>query len=45
MQDLADPDIPPRARRGVPQRYNRLLLHKANIMHSATGYWGNDLKE
>ncbi|MGW5095519.1 DUF6445 family protein [Streptomyces nodosus] len=29
----------------VPQRYNRLLLYKANIMHSATGYWGSDLAE
>ena len=29
----------------VPQRYNRLLLYKANIMHSATGYWGSDLED
>ncbi|REE62271.1 hypothetical protein BX257_4887 [Streptomyces sp. 3212.3] len=29
----------------VPQRYNRLLLYKANIMHSATGYWGGALDE
>ncbi|MFD1661127.1 DUF6445 family protein [Streptomyces caeni] len=29
----------------VPQRYNRLLLYKANIMHSATGYWGSTLEE
>jgi hypothetical protein len=29
----------------VPQRYNRLLLYKANLMHSATGYWGSDLED
>jgi hypothetical protein len=29
----------------VPQRYNRLLLYKANIMHSATSYWGASLEE
>ncbi|MET7703000.1 DUF6445 family protein [Streptomyces sp. NPDC005485] len=29
----------------VPQRYNRLLLYKANIMHSATGYAGASLEE
>ncbi|MEU9364737.1 DUF6445 family protein [Streptomyces avermitilis] len=29
----------------VPQRYNRLLLYTANMMHSATGYWGSELEE
>ncbi|MEU8590874.1 DUF6445 family protein [Streptomyces sp. NPDC048664] len=29
----------------VPQRYNRLLLYKANIMHTATAYCGSDLED
>ncbi|MFF4740256.1 DUF6445 family protein [Streptomyces sp. NPDC001262] len=29
----------------VPHRYNRLLLYTANMMHSATGYWGSTLEE
>jgi hypothetical protein len=29
----------------VPHRYNRLLLYTANMIHSATGYWGSTLEE
>ncbi|MGW1071839.1 DUF6445 family protein [Streptomyces sp. NPDC002537] len=29
----------------VPHRYNRLLLYTANMMHSATAYWGRTLEE
>ncbi|MEV4443386.1 DUF6445 family protein [Streptomyces sp. NPDC049577] len=29
----------------VPHRHNRLLLYTANMMHSATGYWGRTLEE
>jgi len=29
----------------VPHRYNRLLLYRANLIHSATGYWGKTLAE
>ena len=29
----------------VPHRCNRLLLYRANLMHSATGYWGRTLAE
>lgn len=29
----------------VPHRYNRLLLYTANMMHSATGYWGRNLED
>ncbi|MFF1447784.1 DUF6445 family protein [Streptomyces sp. NPDC058274] len=29
----------------VPLRYNRLLLYTANMMHSATGYWGATLED
>lgn len=29
----------------VPHRANRLLLYSANMIHSATGYWGHTLKE
>lgn len=28
----------------VPHRYNRLLLYRANLIHSATGYWGDSLE-
>ena len=28
----------------VPHRFNRLLLYRANLIHSATGYWGSRLK-
>jgi hypothetical protein len=24
----------------VPHRFNRLLLYKANLIHSASAYWG-----
>ncbi|ALN86286.1 hypothetical protein LC55x_3023 [Lysobacter capsici] len=27
----------------VPHRYNRLLLYRANLIHSASGYWGRTL--
>ena len=29
----------------VPHRYNRLLLYTSNLIHSATGYWGDTLAE
>jgi hypothetical protein len=29
----------------VPNRYNRLLLYKANLIHSATGYCGTTLED
>ncbi|AZM87935.1 DUF6445 family protein [Streptomyces sp. W1SF4] len=29
----------------VPHRYNRLLLYSANLIHSATGYWGTTLDD
>ncbi|MEV0534844.1 DUF6445 family protein [Kitasatospora sp. NPDC050463] len=29
----------------VPNRYNRLLLYRANLIHSATGYYGIPLEE
>ncbi|MFB7982288.1 DUF6445 family protein [Streptomyces vinaceus] len=29
----------------VPHRSNRLLLYSANLIHSATGYWGRTLEE
>lgn len=29
----------------IPHRFNRLLLYRANLIHSATGYWGKTLKE
>ncbi|MFJ5553398.1 DUF6445 family protein [Streptomyces sp. NPDC093225] len=29
----------------VPHRYNRLLLYSANLIHSATGYWGETLAD
>ncbi|MFJ9442197.1 DUF6445 family protein [Kitasatospora sp. NPDC101235] len=29
----------------VPNRYNQLLLYHANLIHSATGYYGTDLAE
>ncbi|MFE2086913.1 DUF6445 family protein [Streptomyces sp. NPDC059460] len=29
----------------VPHRANRLLLYSANMIHSATGYWGRTLAE
>lgn len=29
----------------VPHRYNRLLLYRANLIHSATGYWGRTLAD
>lgn len=29
----------------IPHRYNRLLLYSANIIHSATGYWGETLED
>ncbi|WP_407916833.1 DUF6445 family protein [Kitasatospora sp. NE20-6] len=29
----------------VPHRFNRLLLYSANIIHTATGYWGGSLEE
>jgi hypothetical protein len=29
----------------VPHRYNRLLLYRANIIHSATAYWGTKLED
>ncbi|MEU8765140.1 DUF6445 family protein [Streptomyces sp. NPDC048659] len=29
----------------VPHRYNRLLLYSANLIHSATGYWGTTLAD
>ncbi|HJR73783.1 MAG TPA: DUF6445 family protein [Luteimonas sp.] len=29
----------------VPHRHNRLLLYRANLLHSATGYWGKTLAD
>jgi hypothetical protein len=29
----------------IAHRYNRLLLYRANMIHSATGYWGQSLEE
>ncbi|MCU7826073.1 DUF6445 family protein [Kitasatospora sp. DSM 101779] len=29
----------------VPHRFNRLLLYSANIIHTATGYWGSTLED
>jgi hypothetical protein len=29
----------------VPHRYNRLLLYHANLMHSATAYWGSTMED
>jgi hypothetical protein len=29
----------------VPHRYNSLLLYRANLIHTATGYWGATLAE
>lgn len=29
----------------VPHRYNRLLLYRANLIHSASAYWGATLAE
>ncbi|RSS84145.1 DUF6445 family protein [Streptomyces sp. WAC06614] len=29
----------------VPHRYNRLLLYTANMIHTATGYWGTTLED
>ena len=29
----------------IPHRFNRLLLYRANLIHSATGYWGFELAE
>ncbi len=29
----------------IPHRYNRLLLYRANLIHSATGYWGQTLQD
>ncbi|MFF0432974.1 DUF6445 family protein [Streptomyces sp. NPDC004327] len=29
----------------VPHRYNRLLLYSANLIHSATNYWGTTLED
>ncbi|WP_049622392.1 DUF6445 family protein [Frateuria defendens] len=29
----------------VPHRYNRLLLYKANLVHSASAYWGLDFAD
>ncbi|MCI4566875.1 DUF6445 family protein [Lysobacter sp. CFH 32150] len=29
----------------VAHRYNRLLLYRANLIHSATGYWGDTLEQ
>lgn len=29
----------------IPHRYNRLLLYSANLIHSATGYWGSTLED
>jgi len=28
----------------VPHRYNRLLVYRANMIHSASGYWGQTLE-
>ncbi|QNP40384.1 DUF6445 family protein [Lysobacter solisilvae (ex Woo and Kim 2020)] len=29
----------------IPYRYNRLLVYRANLIHSATGYWGQTLEK
>jgi hypothetical protein len=29
----------------VDHRFNRLLLYKANLIHSATGYWGQEMAD
>lgn len=29
----------------IPHRFNRLLLYRADLIHSATGYWGKTLEE
>lgn len=29
----------------IAHTYNRLLLYRANLLHSATGYWGADLPD
>jgi hypothetical protein len=29
----------------IPHRYNRLLVYRANLIHSATGYWGQNLEK
>ncbi len=29
----------------IPHRANRLLLHSANLIHTATRYWGTTLLE
>lgn len=29
----------------VPNRFNRLLLYRANLIHSATGYCGRTLED
>lgn len=29
----------------VPHRFNRLLLYHANLIHSASGYWGHELAD
>lgn len=29
----------------IPHRYNRLLVYRANLIHSATGYWGHTLEK
>jgi len=29
----------------IPHRYNRLLVYRANLIHSATGYWGQTLEK
>ncbi|MEU5434260.1 DUF6445 family protein [Streptomyces sp. NPDC020719] len=29
----------------VPHKYNRLLLYNANMIHSATGYWGSTVED
>lgn len=29
----------------IPHRFNRLLLYRANLIHSATAYWGHTLEE
>jgi hypothetical protein len=29
----------------IPHRFNRLLLYRANLIHSATSYWGHSLAE
>jgi hypothetical protein len=29
----------------IAYRYNRLLLYRANMIHSATGYWGHHLED